>query len=539
MPSVRVTAVDPDLLALVPSPGAERLLIGIAGAPGASKTTLAEQLVAALGPSAAHVAMDGFHLSDSALTRLGRLRRKGAPDTFDGAGYANLMARIRADKDETVYAPAFARDLEQPIAGSIAVEPQQRVVVSEGSYLQLEDGAWPAARVLFDQVWFLHTDSETRLRRIIARHVTFGKSPEEAEQWVQAVDEGNARLVEASRRRADLVVDVTDLRLPPSPPERTAPLTRPDPPPTTPTSRSTHLEGLSMTSTSANPIGVHALVWVGGTSPAEIATAVQKTTAAGYDLLELSLHDAVNIDTADARRRFEEAGLAVTASRGLAPDADVSSEDLAVVARGEQLLQDSLDTVDAMGGKILTGALYSAFGKAQAPLPEGGRLNIVTVLRTLAKEAHGRGMTLGLEICNRYETNVVNTAADALRLCDAIGEDNVMVHLDTYHMNIEEDDLVRPVRLLAERLGYVHIGENHRGYLGAGHLDFGAFFHALDDTAYAGPITFESFSSAVVSPGLSNDLAIWRNLWEDGEDLAVHARRFIADGLSAASRRHS
>lgn len=243
MPSLRASAVDPDLLAMVPSSGTERLLIGIAGAPGASKTTVAELLVAALGPSAAHVPIDGFHLSDSALTRLGRLERKGAPDTFDGAGYANLMARIRADKDETVYAPAFARDLEQPIAGSIAVEPQHRVVVSEGNYLLLEDGVWPAARVLFDQVWFLHTDPETRLRRLVARHVTFGKSPQGAEQWVRAVDEGNARLVEATRRRADLIVDVTDLRLPPSPPERTAPLTRPDPPRTTPTSRSTTSKG--------------------------------------------------------------------------------------------------------------------------------------------------------------------------------------------------------------------------------------------------------------------------------------------------------
>ena len=145
-------------------------------------------------------------------------------------------------------------------------------------------------------------------------------------------------------------------------------------------------------------------------------------------------------------------------------------------------------------------------------------------------------MTLGLEICNRYETNVINTAHDALRLADDIGADNVTIHLDTYHMNIEEDDLLRPVYEVGHRLGYVHIGENHRGYLGSGHLDLSGFFHALADIGYTGPITFESFSSAVVSRTLSGDLAIWRNLWDDGEDLARHARAHIA-GLVHASRR--
>jgi len=286
-----------------------------------------------------------------------------------------------------------------------------------------------------------------------------------------------------------------------------------------------------------NPLGVHALVWVGGTTPQDIGEAVDKTKAAGFDLLELSLHDAVDLDTADARRRLSEAGLAVSASRGLTLDADISSEDTAIVTRGEELLYESLKLVDELGGQILTGALYSAFGKASAPLTAGGRRNIVSVLRTFAKEASHRRMTLGLEVCNRYETNVINTAADALRLADDIGEDNVVIHLDSYHMNIEEADLVRPVRLLGDRLGYVHIGENHRGYIGSGHLDFGAFFHALADIDYAGPITFESFSSAVVSPGLSNDLAIWRNLWDDGVDLATHALRYISDGIHAAQHR--
>jgi D-psicose/D-tagatose/L-ribulose 3-epimerase len=285
-----------------------------------------------------------------------------------------------------------------------------------------------------------------------------------------------------------------------------------------------------------NTLGVHALVWAGDTSRESIEHAVAQTKRAGYGLLELSLHDSVNLDVPHAAGLLADAGLGVVCSRGLAFDADVSSDDAGVVAKGEQLLHDSLRITRELGGTHLTGALFSALGKYGAPLSTRGRANVVGMLQGLAAEAAQHGMTLGLEICNRYETNVVNTCADALRLADDVGADNVTIHLDTYHMNIEEADLVRPVREAGDRLGYVHIGENHRGYLGSGHLDFGAFFHALADIGYTGPITFESFSSAVVARGLSNDLAIWRDLWDDGFDLAVHARAYLENGLAAARK---
>jgi D-psicose/D-tagatose/L-ribulose 3-epimerase len=283
----------------------------------------------------------------------------------------------------------------------------------------------------------------------------------------------------------------------------------------------------------ANKLGVHALVFTGGTGPADVALAIVEAGAAGYDILELSLHDAKNLDTAAAKSALDDAGLDVVCSRGLAFDADISSDDPAVVARGAELLQYSLQVTAELGGTLLTGALYSALGKYGHALTTTGRNNVVSVLRELAQEAQGKGMTLGLEICNRYETNVINTAAEALTLADDIGEDNVLIHLDSYHMNIEEDDFVRPVRLVGDRLGYVHIGENHRGYLGSGHLDFTSFFHALADVHYTGAITFESFSSAIVSPTLSNDLAIWRNLWNDGPALAQHAHTYMNGQLEA------
>ena len=280
-----------------------------------------------------------------------------------------------------------------------------------------------------------------------------------------------------------------------------------------------------------NKLGVHALVFAGGTSTDQMTTIISETKRAGFDLLELSLHDSTNLDVAHARAELEKAGLGIVCSRGLAFSADVSSEDADVVERGAQLLHSSLLITHGLGGSHFTGALYSALGKYGTALSAKGRANVVAVLKDLAVEAQALQMTLGLEICNRYETNVINTAADALRLADDIGHDNVLIHLDTYHMNIEEDDFVRPVHLVGDRLGYVHIGENHRGYLGSGHLDFTSFFHALADIDYRGPITFESFSSAVVSPTLSNDLAIWRNLWNDGPALAAHARDFLANRL--------
>jgi D-psicose/D-tagatose/L-ribulose 3-epimerase len=295
------------------------------------------------------------------------------------------------------------------------------------------------------------------------------------------------------------------------------------------TAYNTSTEGIGM-----NKLGVHAFVWTGDTSAEAVQTAVDGTVAAGYDLIEFSLSAADNLDTEHARRLAAEAGLAVTCSRGLAADADVSSDDAAVVARGAQLLADSVRVTAELGGQLLTGALYSAFGKFSRPVTTAGRANAVAALTDAATEAAARGVTLGLEVCNRYETNVVNTARQALRMVDDIGADNVVVHLDSYHMNIEEDDFVRPVHEVGDRLGYVHIGENHRGYLGSGHLDFPALFHALVDIGYAGAVTFESFSSTIGEGPLLYDLAIWRDLWNDGAELAAHARRFMADGLAAA-----
>jgi pantothenate kinase len=191
----------------------QRALLGIAGSPGAGKSTLAGHLVRALNgdgePWAAYVPMDGFHLADAELARLGRLDRKGAPDTFDAAGYAALLRRLREERDETVYAPGFERVLEQPLAGAIPVPPSARLVVTEGNYLLLDTGAWARVRPELDEVWFCELDEDERIRRLVARHEEFGKTHREAVEWVLGTDQRNAELVAATRHRADLVVPRT------------------------------------------------------------------------------------------------------------------------------------------------------------------------------------------------------------------------------------------------------------------------------------------------------------------------------------------
>jgi pantothenate kinase len=179
-------------------------MIGIAGAPGAGKSTFAARLAAERG--GVHLPMDGFHLADVTLRRLGLLDRKGAPETFDAGGFAALLARLRAEPPEVVYAPGFERDLEQPIAGAVVVPPDTPLVVTEGNYLLLDRPEWRAVRAQLDEVWFLRCDEAVRRSRLVARHVEFGKSPTDAERWVARVDDANAALVAATEPLADRVV---------------------------------------------------------------------------------------------------------------------------------------------------------------------------------------------------------------------------------------------------------------------------------------------------------------------------------------------
>lgn len=184
----------------------ERRIVGITGPPGSGKTTHALGVVRSLGPRAAYLPMDGFHLADDTLRELGTLGRKGAPETFDAWGYAALLRRLRTSEPHPVYAPGFERDLEQPLAGAISIGAGIEQVVTEGNYLLLDRPEWQEVRAQVDEVWFLDVPEDVRRERLLARHVEFGKSLEEAREWITRVDEPNAALVLASREGADRVI---------------------------------------------------------------------------------------------------------------------------------------------------------------------------------------------------------------------------------------------------------------------------------------------------------------------------------------------
>lgn len=182
-----------------------RRLLGIAGAPGAGKSTLAAHVADELGRRAVVVPMDGFHLAQSELERIGRADRKGAPDTFDAAGFVALLRRLRV-ADGIVYAPEYRRDLRNPVAGAIAVPPDVPLVVVEGNYLLLASHGFAPVADLLDEAWFVAPDDDLRLQRLVARHVAFGKTAQDAHDWSHGPDEANARLVAATAARADVVV---------------------------------------------------------------------------------------------------------------------------------------------------------------------------------------------------------------------------------------------------------------------------------------------------------------------------------------------
>ena len=183
-----------------------RVIVGIAGSPGSGKTTLATALVERLGERATHLPMDGFHLANRTLDRLGRRARKGAIDTFDGHGFVALLERVRRETDHTVYAPSFRREVDEPVAGEIAIEPSARIVIVEGNYLLSEQDPWIRVRDLLDAAWFCEAPADVREARLVERHTLGGRSVEAATEFARTVDGANAELIERTAHRADLHV---------------------------------------------------------------------------------------------------------------------------------------------------------------------------------------------------------------------------------------------------------------------------------------------------------------------------------------------
>ncbi|WP_329480886.1 nucleoside/nucleotide kinase family protein [Kribbella sp. NBC_01484] len=188
-----------------------RSILGITGAPAAGKSTYAEQLTAKLiadGHKAALVPMDGYHLAQSALEELGLAAVKGAPHTFDGYGFVALLRRLKETPNEQIWAPRFDRGLEDSIAASIGVAPEVTLIVTEGNYLLFDEMPWATIRTLVDQCWYVEVPEQLRHERLEARHRRYGRSPEEAHERTYGSDERNARLIAATSRSADAIIQL-------------------------------------------------------------------------------------------------------------------------------------------------------------------------------------------------------------------------------------------------------------------------------------------------------------------------------------------
>ncbi len=283
-----------------------------------------------------------------------------------------------------------------------------------------------------------------------------------------------------------------------------------------------------------NKLGVHAFVWEKGWNREQSARAIARTAETGYDLIEISAMDMDEIDAEQTRAELARHNLGCTFSFGMTAAEDISSTDEEKIKAGQAKLMKAVALARDLGATHVAGILYSAFQKYAVPPTAEGIKRSVDVLQRVAAEAARHDVTLGLEVVNRYETNVLNTAAQGVELCKRIGASNVKVHLDVYHMNIEESDIAQAIIQTGPYLGYFHTGDSHRGYMGSGSIDLAGVFRALVNADYRGPITFESFSSRVVGQPLEGILGIWRDLWEDSRDLATHALLYTRAQLKAA-----
>ena len=286
-----------------------------------------------------------------------------------------------------------------------------------------------------------------------------------------------------------------------------------------------------------NKFGVHGLVWSGSWGAQECAYTGESSKEAGFDLVEFPVFSPEQMDVPTIVKALEANDMEATCSLGLGFDNDINSEDPECVARGEETLMTALTFAQDIGAKYFGGVIFSALGPYGHPATPRSRANSQAVITRLAEKAKAIGITIGLEFVNRYESNLLNTSAQTAEFIRECDSDNLVVHLDSYHMNIEENNFRDPVFDAGELLGYVHIGENHRGYLGQGHIDFPELFKALVDANYDGVITFESFSSKVVDDDLTTTLRIWRNMWENSMDLAVQARRYMGEEMAKAGAR--
>ena len=286
-------------------------------------------------------------------------------------------------------------------------------------------------------------------------------------------------------------------------------------------------------------LGIHSFVWTGGQTQQGLEDALEKSAQHGYRTIEFAYLRPELFDLDRLARKAQSLDMEIGVTMGLPRDKDVSSTDADTVKAGKLMLADAVRAVRDIGGNKLGGILYSAHTKYdRQPTPDGWKNSVEAIAET-AEIASDAGVDIVLEVVNRFESNLLNTTAQGLKFLEDTGRDDVRLHLDTFHVNIEEANPAAAIRLADDRLGYFHIGESNRGYLGDGVIDFDRIFDALLDIEYQRDIVFESFSAAVVDESLTRACAIWRDTWTDNDPLAAHAKGFIDQTMAEAERRRA
>ena len=262
-----------------------------------------------------------------------------------------------------------------------------------------------------------------------------------------------------------------------------------------------------------------------------------KHSGGWYTLIELPGLDPKKFNIDRLAKRATELGLKIAASAGLPPDHDVTSEDLAIVRRGEAFLNEAVNVARDLGSQQMSGPIFSAHQKFAALPTRKGWQTSVAVLRRVSENAKAAGVALCLELINRYETNLINTVIQGIEYIKETGSDNIFLHLDTFHMNIEEANPAQAIRHARDYIGYFHVGESNRGYLGSGTIDFAPIFDALVDIGYSKYISIEAFDSSSIGDTLKAICGIWRDVWKNNVEFARHSKAFVEMHYAEAQRR--
>jgi D-psicose/D-tagatose/L-ribulose 3-epimerase len=284
-----------------------------------------------------------------------------------------------------------------------------------------------------------------------------------------------------------------------------------------------------------NQLGASTWIWTSPFTDAELGL-VGRAKDLGFDVLELAIEDTDRVTAEAVHEAGERHGVGFSVCGAFGPDRDLSHDDPAVRRAGIEYVKACIDLAAGVGAPNVVGPMYSAVGKTRMLAPderEQQRRWAVESIKEVAEHAAGQGVRLAVEPLNRFETDLVNTAEQALELCDRIGADNVGILLDTFHMNIDEKSIGRTVELVGDRLFHVHTCENDRGTPGTGHIEWDELFAALRAIDYQGQLVIESFTPALKE--IAKAVSLWRPLDAPSDELAGSGARFLREAMNAVT----